>query len=145
MITIMEKTGWKLSQLSVGMSASSTRTPTDNAVWAFADASGDHNLIHLDQSYAEKKPFKKCIVHGALLGSYMSALIGTELPGLGTVLVSLCLKFRGAVIIGTQVVTRVEIKSIDTRRSFVKLSCTSSAEGKTVVKGEALVMFLPQQ
>ena len=128
-----------LKELAVGQFAEKTTIVTEGDVIVFADVIGDRNPVHFNPEYAAGTKYKECIVHGALLGSYVSALIGMELPGPGSIVISLNLKFRAAVKVGEEVTTRVEIRRIDSRRGFVKLSCSCTVKEKIAVKGEVTV------
>jgi 3-hydroxybutyryl-CoA dehydratase len=117
-----------------------SRIVTGEDVWKFAAVSGDRNLIHTDAAYAATTPFERPIVHGALLGAFISGLVGNELPGPGCFVVSLQLDFRSPVYIGANVTTRVEIVKLEPRWGFVVLSCSTMADQKKAIKGEVRVM-----
>ena len=92
--------GRVFEDLSVGDSAGMTRTVTDEVIQAFAEVSTDSNPVHLDQAYAEGTMFKGRIAHGMLSGAYVSAVIGMQLPGPGTIYLSQSLRFRRPVRLG---------------------------------------------
>ncbi len=96
--------------------------------------------MHLDEAYAETTAFKGRIAHGMLSAGYISAVIGTQLPGPGAIYVSQTLRFRRPVRIGDVVTARAEVTAIDAERARVTLSTTCTVAGKTVVEGEAVVM-----
>ncbi len=134
--------------LSVGQFTEAETMVTETDVLAFAEVSGDKNPIHLDAAYAAATPFKERIVHGALIGAYVSRLIGMELPGPGTILVSLTLEFQRPVHLNVTVKTYVEIVELDvvgarTPKGFgsAKLKTLSSVNRKVVVKGNAMVLI----
>lgn len=127
------------SDLAIGQSVETLRFVTSEDVEAFARVSRDYNPLHLDETYVATTPFRSRVAHGALVASFISGLIGMELPGPGSVAVSLNLKFRKPVYVNSTVVTRVEIIGLDRRRSFVKLACCCFVEGNVTIKGEALV------
>ncbi|MGE3301873.1 MAG: MaoC family dehydratase [Hyphomonadaceae bacterium] len=124
--------------LAPGMSAEAIHEVSEEDVRAFAAVSGDDNPIHLDEGYAEKTPFKTRIAHGILTASYISALIGTRLPGPGAVYVSQTLYFKRPVKLGDSVRARVEITALD--RGKVTFACHCSVNGKTVLEGEAVAL-----
>ncbi|MFA6257395.1 MAG: MaoC family dehydratase [Candidatus Paceibacterota bacterium] len=136
--TIKKRT---FSELVVGQTAEAMRIVTEDMVMAFAKVSLDYNPIHLDEVYAATTPFKSRIAHGALITSFVSGLIGMELPGPGTVAIALNLKFRKPVYMNQAVITKVVITEIDNRRGFITLACACYVEGSPVIKGEALVNF----
>ena len=129
------------TELVVGQTAEASRLVTAEVVEDFARVSGDYNPIHLDDAYATMTSFGSRIAHGALIVSFVSGLLGTDLPGPGTVAISLDLKFRKPVYLNSTVVTKVEIIKIDNRRGFITLACVCLVEGVAVIKGEALVNF----
>ena len=129
-----------LDELQVGQSAERTRTVTTADIAAFADVSGDHNPVHLDDTFAASTPFRGVIAHGMLSGAFISALIAGELPGQGSIYLSQSLSFRRPVRPGDEVVTRVEITAIDPEKGRVTLATTCTVAGKMVVEGEAVVL-----
>jgi 3-hydroxybutyryl-CoA dehydratase len=133
-------TGLYLEDLSVGQSASRTHKVTEADIAAFAQVSGDHNPLHMDEAYARTTLFGGRIAHGMLAASYISATLGCDLPGPGAVYVSQGLRFRRPVRIGDEVVTRVAVAAIDADKARVTLETTCQVDGKAVVEGEAVVM-----
>ena len=83
-----------LEDLEVGQSAELTRTVQDGDLTTFAAVTGDDNPLHLDEAYAAATPFKGRIAHGMLSAGYISAVLGTKLPGPGAIYVSQSLSFR---------------------------------------------------
>lgn len=132
--------GFFLEDLSVGQSAELTRTVTDADLVAFAAVTGDDNPVHLDEAYAAGTVFGGRIAHGMLSAGYISAVIGTRLPGTGTVYVSQMLRFRRPVRIGDAVTTTATISGIDLERARVGLSAVCAVDGKVVLEGEAVVI-----
>jgi 3-hydroxybutyryl-CoA dehydratase len=132
--------GYWLEDLRVGQSAERVNTVTDADIAAFARLSGDSNPLHLDERFAETTPFKGRVAHGMLSGAYISAVLGTELPGPGAIYVSQRLEFRRPVRIGDQVVTRVEITGIDPDRGRVTLATECEVNSRATVAGEAVVI-----
>ena len=84
-------------ELNIGQSAESSRTVTQEDIVAFAALSGDRNAVHLDPDFAAKTPFKGVIAHGMLSASYISAILGTRLPGEGTIYLGQNLSFLAPV------------------------------------------------
>lgn len=126
--------------LSEGQSAEMTRVATAAVVEAFAELSGDVNPVHLDEDYARTTDFGGRIAHGMLAGAYISAVIGTQLPGPGAVYLSQSLKFRRPVRLGDEVTARVTVKELDRRRGHATLTTVCQVNGKTVADGEAWIM-----
>jgi len=136
----MNPTGLYFEDLTIGMSAEMTRTVEDADVRAFAAVSGDDNPVHLDATYAATTQFKERIAHGMLSASYISALLGTRLPGPGAIYLSQTLSFRRPVRLGATVVARVEITALDAAKGRVTLACRCTVDGKDVADGEAVVL-----
>ncbi len=129
--------------IHVGDKASRTRTFTDADVRAFADLSGDHNPVHLDAEFAAGTQFKERIVHGMLVGSLFTGILGEELPGPGTIYMTQNLSFKAPVYLGQEVTATVEITSIREGKPIISLDTTvTDKDGKVLVKGEA-VMYAP--
>lgn len=125
----------------VGDSASITKSFSSEEVLKFAEVSADSNPIHLDEKTAAESIFGQRVVHGMLVGSLFSGLIGMELPGKGTIYLSQNLRFKAPVFIDQEVTATVEITDIRDDKPIIKLrtSCLN-AEGKTVIDGDAVVM-----
>lgn len=132
--------GLFLEDLSIGQAAELARTVTSGDLVAFAEVTGDNNPVHLDEAYASTTPFGGRIAHGMLSAGYISAVIGTKLPGPGAIYLSQALRFRRPVKIGDTVVAHAEITAIDTDRARVTLKTVCSVAGKAVVEGEAEIM-----
>jgi len=126
--------------LRVGDMASLSKVFTEEEVAQFAEISTDRNPIHLDKEFAEASVFGQRIVHGMLVASLFSGLLGRKLPGEGTVYLSQSLNFKAPVPIGEQVTASVEVKRIREDKPIVTLRtiCVNS-EGQVVVEGEAVV------
>lgn len=133
-------TGLFFEDLALDQSAEIARTVTATEVEAFAAVSGDTNPLHLDDDYARGTAFGQRIAHGMLAGAYISAVLGTRLPGPGAVYVSQSLRFRRPVAIGDQVTARATVKDLDPRRGWVTLATACLVNGKTVADGEAVVI-----
>ena len=129
-----------LEDLSVGQSAELVRTVGEADIVAFAEVTGDTNPVHLDADYAATTSFGQRIAHGMLSAGYISAVLGTELPGPGAVYLSQSLKFKRPVKIGDAVSAIVTVTEINAAKSQVTLSTICKVNGKAVVDGEAVVM-----
>lgn len=132
--------GHVLEDLSVGQSAERAHVVADADLIAFAEVSGDRNPVHLDEDYARTTPFEGRIAHGMLSAAYISAVLGTQLPGPGCIYLSQSLRFKRPVRIGDEVHTRAEVTAIDPDRARVTIATSCSVGGKLVVEGEAVVM-----
>ncbi len=132
--------GLCLEDLAVGQSAELVSTVSDEDIRGFAEITGDVNPVHLDDAFAATTRFKGRIAHGMLTGGYISAVIGTRLPGPGVIYISQFMSFRRPVHIGDEVTTRATITKIDPRRALVTLATVCEVGGKRVVEGEAVVL-----
>jgi 3-hydroxybutyryl-CoA dehydratase len=132
--------GLFFEDLTVGQSAEITRVVESRDLTAFAEVSGDTNPVHLDEDYAKTTPFQGRIAHGMLSAAYISAVLGTRLPGPGAIYLTQTLKFRRPVKIGDAVTAKVSVAALDERRAHATLSTVCIVDGRTVVEGEAVVM-----
>ena len=132
--------GFTMAQLHTGQSAGFEKTLSQDDVAAFARISGDTNPVHLDADYAATTIFKGPIVHGMLTAGLISTVIGTRLPGCGTIYLSQSLSFKGPVRPGDVVRATVTIESLDERRGRATLHCTCHVGDKLVLDGTAVVM-----
>ena len=132
--------GLFLEDLAVGQEAERTVTVRAADIEAFAAVSGDTNPVHLDEAYALTTPFKGRIAHGMLLGAYISAVLGTELPGPGAIYSAQTLTFKRAVRIGDEVVIRVRVEAVDEKAGTAVLSTNCWVGRKSMLTGEATVL-----
>jgi 3-hydroxybutyryl-CoA dehydratase len=132
--------GYFLEDLGVGQSAERSHVVTEADISAFAAVSGDDNPVHMDEAFAATTQFKGRIAHGILSATYISAILGTQLPGPGSIYLSQALRFRRPVRIGDEVTSKVVVSSIDAERGRVTLETVCCVAGKTVIDGEAVVM-----
>ncbi|CAN5914887.1 MaoC family dehydratase [soil metagenome] len=131
--------GLYLEDLKVGMSAMFGKTVTEADIAAFAGVSGDTNPIHLHDGFARTTRFGQRIAHGMLSGSFISTVVGTKLPGPGSIYISQTLNFTAPVSIGDTVTAVCTITDINHERRRVTLK-TQCLKGDTVViDGEAIV------
>lgn len=137
--------GLYFDQLSIGQSAETTRVVGASDIEAFAEISGDTNPVHLDEAYAKTTQFGERIAHGMLSAAYVSAVLGTKLPGPGAVYLTQSVRFRRPVRIGDKVTARVSVKALDEQRGQVTLETICEVDGKTVMDGEAVVVAPRQQ
>ena len=132
--------GLFLEDLSVGQSAELVRTVGEADIEAFAAVTGDNNPVHLDAAFAATTSFGERIAHGMLSAGYISAVIGTQLPGPGAIYLSQALRFKRPVKIGDAVTARATITEIDEAKARVTLATVCLVNGKPVLEGEALIM-----
>lgn len=127
--------------LTIGDKASRTRTITDEDVRLFAQVSGDDNSVHLDEDYAASTIFKRRIAHGMLTTSVISAILGNDLPGLGTIYLSQSVRFKVPVFIGDTITATVELTNYREDKRIATFSTTVvNGDGVLVLEGEAVVI-----
>ncbi len=131
---------YTIEQMTIGQTASFRKTITETDVINFASASGDMNPVHIDQLAAEESIFKNRVAHGILVSGLISAVLGTKLPGPGTIYLGQELRFTRPTYIGDTIMATVEVIEIDHAKGRVRLNttCTNQA-GDVVVKGAATV------
>ncbi|WP_308911417.1 MaoC family dehydratase [Pseudokordiimonas caeni] len=129
-----------IEDLAVGQTEKLSRTVTEALINAFAEVSGDNNPVHLDAAYAATTQFGERIAHGALASSFISAVLGTRLPGIGAIYVSQTTKYRAPVRIGDTVETIVTVKEIDLARKRAVFTTDCFVGETKVVTGEATLM-----
>jgi len=130
---------YALEDLTVGMTASYFHTVSDADVRQFADLTGDHNPLHLDEEFARTTRFKGRIVHGMLSASFLSTVIAI-LPGPGTIYLSQSLAFRAPVRIDDTIEAQITVADIDTTKKRVTLKTVCRVGDLVVLDGEAEVM-----
>ena len=127
--------------LKISDSASLSRTFTDKDVRTFAAISGDTNPVHLDDDFAASTQFKQRLVHGMLTAGLISAVLGTKLPGPGSIYLSQSINFRAPVFINDTVTATVTVTKIHERRPIVTLETVCKNQDDVVVlDGEAILM-----
>ena len=134
------KKGKTFAELALGMTVSIENTVSEQDVIDFARVSGDHNPLHMDEEYAKTTLFGGRIAHGALSASYISAVLGNDLPGPGAVFLELNLKFIRPVRIGDTVTSPAEVVEMVERGYRVRLAVKGEVNGKVVMRGEAVIM-----
>ena len=133
-------TAYGIDDLSVGQSASYTRTVTEADVQKFGEVSGDFNPLHFDDTYAKSTIFRGRIAHGVLFLSYISTVLGTQLPGAGAIFLGATVRFKSPVRIGDTVTATCTVKEINRPRNRVTFDCNCKVGKNIVVECEAEVM-----
>ena len=128
--------------MKIGDTATRTLIVSDKLIRSFAELSGDHNPIHLDESFAHESRFRRRIAHGMIPASLISATIGNSLPGPGTIYLSQTLQFLAPVFVDETVTARVTVINIKEGKPIATLETVCENEkGEIVLKGEAVVLF----
>jgi 3-hydroxybutyryl-CoA dehydratase len=132
--------GKTIDELRIGDAAEFAKTVSESDVYLYAGVTGDFNPAHLNEVYAKKTHFKTRIVQGMLTAGFISGLLGTGLPGPGTVYIRQELDFLAPVHMGDTITARVEVVEIvkETNRVTVRTTCVNQ-EGTVVVDGRAVV------
>ena len=130
--------------IRIGDTWSIKREITDELIREFAELSGDHNPIHLDEEFAAKTRFGRRIAHGMLSGAFISAVLGYEFQERKIVYLSQSMRFTAPAFIGDTITTTATVTHIREDKGIVTLEtvCTNQ-NGDMTVKGEAVVMMLP--
>ena len=132
--------GKTISELKIGDAAEFAKTVSETDVYLYAGVSGDLNPAHINEAYAATTFFKTRIAHGMLSAGFISAVLGMQLPGPGSIYLRQELNFRAPVRIGDTVTARVEIIEINLEKNRVRLKTTCvNQDGKLVLDGEAVV------
>ncbi len=128
-------------EIEVGQSAELVRTLKREDIELFAVMSGDVNPAHVDEEFARSDLFHKVIAHGMWGGALISAVLGTELPGPGTIYLNQSLSFRRPVGLGDTVTVRVTVREKLPEKKRLRLDCDCfNQSGETVIKGDAEVI-----
>ncbi len=128
--------------LKVGQLYESRATISEEMIERFAQATGDHNPIHLNEDYAKGTIFKRRVAHGMLQAGILSGVMGTRFPGVGTIYLSQTLTFLKPVFIGDEITFRLRVLELIKEKSRVRLETVCiNQRGETVLTGEALVMI----
>jgi len=126
-------------QICVGDSAEFSKTFSESDIYLYTGISGDFNPAHVNEDYAQKSFFKTRIAHGMLSAGLISAVIGTQLPGPGSIYMQQTLFFMAPVHMGDTVTARVEVvEKIDKKKVRLKTICINQNE-VIVLEGEAMV------
>jgi len=133
-------TGKTIDELNVGDREEFTKTVSESDIYLYAGITGDLNPAHINEEYAKKTFFKARIAHGMLTAGFVSAVIGTKLPGPGTIYMRQELNFLAPVRIGDTITARVEVTEMIVEKNRIKLKTTCvNQDDTTVLDGEALV------
>ncbi|MBW1731650.1 MAG: MaoC family dehydratase [Deltaproteobacteria bacterium] len=132
--------GKTVDELKVGDRAELSKTISESDIYLYAGVTGDFNPAHINQVYAEKTFFRSRIAHGLLSAGFISAAIGTLLPGPGTIYIRQELDFVAPVYIGDTITALIEVLKIDIIENHVVLKTRcKNQKGEIVIDGKALV------
>lgn len=130
----------------VGARATRSRVITETDMMSFAQSSGDMNPVHMDAEYAARTPFGQRIAHGMMVASLISAVLGNDLPGPGSIYMGQTLKFLAPVHIGDTITANVEVTALreDRRMVTLRTDCINQ-DGKTVIAGDATIKYIREE
>jgi 3-hydroxybutyryl-CoA dehydratase len=133
----------RFEEIFVGQKAERSTAITVDLVRQFAEVTQDDNPVHLDEQYAQKNSFfKRCVAHGMISASLIASLMGTELPGFGTIYLGQNLEFKNPVFPGDTVTVKLEVLEKKEASKKIRLATTVvNQDGKVVIDGSAWVML----
>lgn len=130
-----------MNDIEMGQKAALSKTITEGDVLVFAGATGDLNPVHVNEEYAKKTRFKTRIAHGLISVSLIGSVLGSELPGEGSIYVSQEVKFKAPVYLGDTITAELEVvgKEVERNRLTLKTTCYNQ-NGQVVIEGTAVTM-----
>ncbi|HEX4160094.1 MAG TPA: MaoC family dehydratase [Rhizomicrobium sp.] len=131
---------YSIDDLKPGMSAEFTKTVSAHDIALFGEVSGDTNPVHFDETFASTTPFKGRIAHGVLTASYISTVLGMQMPGPGTIFLGLNIRFKAPVRIGDTVTALCTVHDVTPEKRRVVFDCVCKVGDTVVIEGEATVM-----
>lgn len=133
--------GKSYDDIEIGDTAAFSKTIGESDIYQFAGICGDFNPMHVNADYAAKSRFKGLIAHGPLTQSLIAPILGTQLPGLGTIALELTCRFKAPVYPGDTITVTASVTEKLSERRWVRLTAVwTNQDGKTVAEGGALVM-----
>jgi 3-hydroxybutyryl-CoA dehydratase len=133
----------RFEELRVGMAAERTRLVNDALVRWYADLTEDYNPVHVDEAAAAKSRFGARVAHGMLSGGLISAVLGMDLPGPGSIWLSQQMRFTRPVMVGDTITTRIEVLELMPAKRRARLATTCrNQRGEPTLEGEALVQMM---
>jgi len=133
--------GTKFEEIRIGDKASFSKTITEHDVYTYAGITGDFNPVHIDAEAAKKSMFGTRVAHGMLSVGLISAVLGTKLPGPGTIYLGQEIAFKAPVRFGDTLTAECEVIEKVEDKKIVRLSTViRNQDGKEVLTGKATVM-----
>jgi 3-hydroxybutyryl-CoA dehydratase len=133
-----------LEDLYVGQTAERRHVVTDDDIQTFAKLTGDYSPLHVDDEFARKSRFGRRLAHGMLTSSFITGIIGMELPARHGIYMGQTLSFRKPVFIGDEIVVKAAVSSIDHEKCRIKLSTVCMVGDQVVLEGESLI-YVPRR
>ena len=132
--------GYNIQDLQPGMTASIAKTVTEADVVLFAGISMDTNPVHLNEEYARTTRFEGRIAHGMLSAGFISAVLGTKMPGAGAIYLGQTLKFKAPVRIGDTVVATLTVKEVIVEKKRCVMESICRVGDTVVIEGESTLL-----
>lgn len=133
--------GKTIGEIEIGDTASFSKTISETDIYLFAGISGDFNPLHVNEEYARITPFKQRIAHAPIVTSLIAPVLGTKLPGLGTLAVEFSSRFLAPCMIGDTITARAEVIAKENKNNLVTLKMTFvNQNGSLVADGQVVVM-----
>ncbi|HWB89008.1 MAG TPA: MaoC family dehydratase [Acidimicrobiia bacterium] len=133
-----------MAELSVGDTATRTRTVTARDIELFTEITGDRNPLHYDAAAAERSRFGRIIVQGGVTSGLLNAVVAEDLPGPGSVFLNVNWDFKAPVGPGDTITATVEVLEVRHDKPLTKLACrVTDQDGVVVLEGTALVWKEP--
>ena len=124
-----------------GETSELVKTITQGDIEQFAELVGDRNPVHVNPDFAKKTRFGRPIAHGMWGLSLVSAVLGTKLPGPGTIYLSQTVQFKAPVFAGDTLTAKVKVLEVRQDKPIVKLETTcENQKGELILKGESVVL-----
>ena len=131
----------RYEDIHVGDKASLSKTISEYDVYAFAGVTGDFNPVHVNAEFAKNSLFKQRIAHGMISAGLISAVLGTELPGIDTIYMNQELSFLAPVLYGDTLTATVEcIEKDDKKHRIIFRTTVTNQNDKLVTDGKARIM-----
>lgn len=131
-------------ELKEGASASLTMTMTPELVSNFAQLTGDHNPIHVDEEYAKTTKFGRCIAHGAMLNGMFSKIAGNDLPGPGSVVLSAQFDYKNPAYIGDAVTATMTMRRYRKDKPIIFMDCrATNQKDEVLIEGTVVIYKMP--
>lgn len=132
-----------MNNFKVGQEESIEKIFSENDVEIFSELSRDKNPVHLDEDFAKNSIFKKRIVHGFLYGSLISAVIGSKMPGPGSIYLHQEMNFKKPVYLNEKVTALVRITGFKPEKSLIYLDtfCYKN-DNEIVIEGKAIIKII---
>jgi len=137
-----EPARYYIEELRPGMSESYSRTVSEEDIQKFGEVSGDFNPVHFDEGYAKKTIFRGRIAHGLLTASYISTVLGTKLPGAGSIFMGATIRFKAPVRVGDIVTAICTVREVIAEKKRVICDCICKVGENAVIEAEA-TLFVP--